>query len=157
MPAPGELSVPPKASPGGAVRSDVLAGALRDAVGRLGRRMRAERGATDLSLGQWAALRSLDSHGPMTPTELAAHEKVQPPSMTKIVARLEEHGYVTRTPDPVDRRQVVVAASKAGRALLADDRRRKDRWLSQRMRGLAPDDLAALAAALPVLEKLSRS
>jgi len=119
--------------------------------------MRAERAPSDLSLGQWAALRSLDSHGPMTPSELAAHEKVQPPSMTKIVGNLEAHGYVTRTPDPVDRRQVVVAASDAGRALLADDRRRKDKWVSQRLAALDAADRAALAAALPVLEKLSRS
>lgn len=139
------------------LRSEALAGALRDAVGRLGRRMRAERTGADLSLGQWAALRTLESHGPMTPSELAAHEKVQPPSMTKIVARLEEHGYVSRTPDPDDRRQVMVAATKAGRTLLADDRRRKDKWLSQRVRGLDANDIAALRAALPILETLSRS
>src|SRR5690348_7017341 len=135
----------------------VLAGALRDAVGRLGRRMRAERGLTELSLGQWAALRTLDSHRPMTPSELAAHEKVQPPSMTRIIAKLEEHGYVTRTPDPTDGRQVVVAATAEGRALLVDDRRRKDKWLSQRLTTLTAADRAALAAALPALEKLSRS
>lgn len=141
-----------------ATRPDAaLAGSLRDAIGRLGRRMRAERAPADLSLGQWAALRTLDSHGPRTPSELAAHEKVQPPSMTKILANLEAHGYVTRTPDPVDRRQVVVAASAEGRALLADDRRRKDRWVSQRLTTLEPSERAALAAALPILEKLSRS
>jgi DNA-binding MarR family transcriptional regulator len=134
-----------------------LAGALRDAVGRLGRRMRAERPATDLSLGQLAALRTLERHGPMTASELAAHEKVQPPSMTRIVAALEAHGYLTRTPDPIDRRQVVVAASAAGRAVLTEDRRRKDAWLSQRLRALDPDDIAVLAAAVPVLEKLSRA
>src|SRR3954447_26522843 len=133
-----------------------LAGSLRDAVGRLGRRMRAERAGSDLALGQWAALRTLESHGPMTPSELAAHEKVQPPSMTKIFARLEEHGYVGRTPDPLDRRQVVLAATSVGRSLLADDRRRKDKWLSQRLQTLDPTERAALAAALPVLEKLSR-
>jgi DNA-binding MarR family transcriptional regulator len=77
--------------------------------------------------------------------------------MTKIVAALEEHGYVTRTPDPVDRRQVVIAASAAGRALLADERRRKDKWLSQRINSLDPTERAALSAALPILEKLSRS
>src|SRR5437588_7571348 len=130
-------------------RSDAgLAGALRDAVGRLGRRMRAERAATDLSLGQLAALRTLDRHGPMTPSELAAHEKVQPPSMTRIIASLEAHGYLTRTPDPLDRRQVVVTASAEGRSLLAEDRRRKDVWLSQRLRALDSDDLAVLAAAV---------
>jgi len=134
-----------------------LAGSLRDAVGRLGRRMRAERTRSDLSLGQWAALRTLESHGPMTPSELAAHEKVQPPSMTRVIARLEEHGYVTRTPDPSDRRQVVVSATDAGRVLLVDDRRRKDKWLSQRLTMLTTTERDALAAALPVLEKLSRS
>src|SRR5690349_17092831 len=98
-------------SPLAATRSDTgLTGALRDAVGRLSRRMRAERADTDLSLGQLAALRTLERHGPMTPTELAAHEKVQPPSMTRILAGLDAHGYVTRTPDAVDRRQVSVAA-----------------------------------------------
>lgn len=140
------------------VRTDAaLAGALRDAIGRLGRRMRAARGPSDLSLGQWAALRTLDSHGPMTPSELAAHERVQPPSMTKILAKLEEHGFITRTPDPTDRRQVVVAASAAGRDLLDDDRRRKDKWLSQQLATLDPHERAALAAALPALEKLFRS
>ena len=119
--------------------------------------MRAERALTDLSLGQWAALRTLDIHGPMTPGELAAHEKVQPPSMTRIVAKLDEHGYVTRTPDPTDGRQVVVAATAEGRALIADDRRRKDKWLSQRLTTLSAADRAALAGAVPVLEKLSRS
>jgi DNA-binding MarR family transcriptional regulator len=141
-----------------AARTDAaLSGALRDAIGRLGRRLRAERGESELSLGQWAALRALDSHGPMTPSELAAHEKVQPPSMTRIVALLEERGHVTRTPHPVDRRQVVVAASAAGRALLAEDRRRKDRWISKRLGMLTDDERAALAAALPILEKLSRA
>jgi len=134
-----------------------LAGALRDAVGRLSRRMRAQRAVTDLSLGQLAALRTLDLHGPMTASELAAHEKVQPPSMTRIVAALESHGYLTRTPDPLDRRQVVVAASPGGKAMLAEERRRKDVWLSQRLRALDADDLAVLAAAVPVLEKLSRA
>jgi DNA-binding MarR family transcriptional regulator len=130
---------------------------LRDAIGRIGRRMRAERAPSDLSLGQWAALRTLDSLGPMTPSELAAHELVQPPSMTKILSNLEAHGYVTRTPDPVDRRQVVVAPSPAGRAFLADDRQRRDKWVSQRVAALDPSERAALAAALPALEKLSRS
>src|SRR3954453_451378 len=144
--------------PAASTRPDAaLAGSLRDAIRRLGRRMRAGRAATDLSLGQWAALRALESHGPMTPSELAAHEKVQPPSMTKTLARLEEHTSVSRPPDPTDRRQVVLAATPAGRELLADDRRRKDRFVSQRLQALDPDERAALAAALPVLEKLSRS
>ena len=139
-------------------RSDAaLAGALRDAVGRLGRRMRHQSPHPELSLGQLAALRSLDRHGAMTPTELAAHEKVQPPSMTKIVARLEALGYVTRAPHEADRRQVVVTISSTGRALLEDDRRRKDAWIAQRLQALDPEEVAALRAAVPVIEKLSRA
>lgn len=134
-----------------------IASALRIAVMRLARRLRTERAETSLTLTQLAALASLDRHGPMTPGELAAHEKVQPPSMTRILAALEAHDYVSRTPDPADRRQVMLAPSAHGRALLADDRRRKDKWVSQRLASLEPAERAALAAALPVLEKLSRS
>jgi DNA-binding MarR family transcriptional regulator len=134
-----------------------FAGALRDAVGRLGRRMRHQSPHPELSLGQLAALSSLERHGAMTPGELAAHEKVQPPSMTKILARLEVMGYVTREPDPDDRRQVTVRPAPSGLALLADDRRRRDAWIAQRLRSLGSEELAALRAALPVIEKLSRS
>ena len=140
-----------------AATDTALAGALRDAVGRLSRRMRHRAPHPELSLGQLAALRTLERHGPMSPGELAEHEKVQPPSMTRILARLEDSGYLTRTPDPTDRRQVVVAASPDGRSLLADDRRRRDAWIAQRLRTLSADEIAALAAAVPVLEKLSRS
>ena len=139
-------------------RSDAaLAGALRDAIGRIGRRLRHHAAHPELSLGQLAALRSLERHGPMTPTELAGHEKVQPPSMTKIVGRLLELGYVSRAPHAADRRQVVVTISPDGIALLDDDRRRRDAWLAQRLPGLTGEEVAALRAALPVLEKLSRS
>src|SRR5438270_5636303 len=103
-----------------------LAGALRDAIGRLGRRMRHHANHPELSLGQLAALRSLERHGPMSPTELAAHEKVQPPSMTKIVSRLGELGYVTRTPHAGGRRHVIVTISVTGNSLLDDVRRRRD-------------------------------
>lgn len=134
-----------------------IAGALRDAVGRLGRRMRHQSPHPELSLGQLAALRSLERHRSMTPGELAEHEKVQPPSMTKILARLEATGYIIRAPHPDDRRQVTLRPSPAGLALLADDRRRRDAWIAQRLRSLDPDELAALRAAVPVLEKLSRA
>jgi DNA-binding MarR family transcriptional regulator len=134
-----------------------FAGALRDAVGRLGRRMRHQSPHPELSLGQLAALRSLERHGAMTPGELAGHEKVQPPSMSKILARLEETGHVVRAPHPDDRRQALVRPSPSGLALLAEDRRRRDAWIAQRLRALDPDEMAALRAALPVLEKLSRA
>jgi DNA-binding MarR family transcriptional regulator len=134
-----------------------LASELRTTVMRLARRLRNQRADTSLSLGQLAALGSLDRHGPMTPSELAGHERVQPPSMTRIVAALEGGGLVTRTDHPTDRRQVLVAVSPAGKALLRDDRRRRDAWLARRMRDLDPADLAVLRQAASVLDKLADS
>ncbi len=132
-----------------------LASELRTTVMRLARRLRSQRADTSLSLSQIAALGTLDRHGPLTPGELAAHERVQPPSMTRVVAALELAGMVTRTDHPTDRRQVLVAVSPEGRALLRDDRRRRDAWLAQRMRDLDPADLEVLRQAARVLDRLA--
>ncbi len=134
-----------------------LASELRTTVMRLARRLRSERADTSLSLGQLAALGTLDRHGPLTPGELAAHERVQPPSMTRIVAALETERLVTRTDHPTDRRQVLVAVSPAGKAMLKDDRRRRDAWLAQRMRDLPPQDVEVLRRAASVLGRLADS
>jgi DNA-binding MarR family transcriptional regulator len=134
-----------------------LASELRTTVMRLARRLRNQRAETSMSLNQLAALGTLDRHGPLTPGELAAHERVQPPSMTRIIGKLEDAGYVTRTDHPTDRRQVLVAVSPTGRAILRDDRRRRDAWLAQRMRELSSEDLAVLRQAAAVLDRLADS
>ena len=140
-----------------AAADTALASALRLSVMRLARRMRAQRAETSLTLSQLAALATLDRHGALTPGELAAHEKVQPPSMTRLLAVLEAQGLVTRAPHPTDGRQVVVQASPAGQALLREDRRRRDAWLAQRMRTLDPEELAVLRQAATILDKLADS
>jgi DNA-binding MarR family transcriptional regulator len=134
-----------------------LASTLRLSVMRLARRMRAERADTSLTLSQLAALATLDRHGPLSPGELAAHEKVQPPSMTRLLAVLETGGYVVRSPHPTDRRQVLVAASPAGLALLKEDRRRRDAWLNRRLRDLDADEIAVLHRAAGILDRLAGS
>ena len=134
-----------------------LASELRTTVMRLARRLRAQRSDTSLSLGQLAVLGTLDRHGPLTPGELAAHERVQPPSMTRMVAALESEGLVTRTDHPTDRRQVLVAVAPSGLELLRADRRRRDAWLAQRMRDLDPADVEVLRAAAAVLNKIADS
>ena len=140
------------------MHSDVaLASELRTSVMRLARRLRRMRADTTLSLGQLAALGTLDRHGPMTPGELAAHERVQPPSMTRIVKALEETGYVARTPHPTDGRQVVVSLTASGTRLLGEDRRQREAWLAQRVRDLAPADRELLHRAAEVLDRLGRS
>jgi DNA-binding MarR family transcriptional regulator len=134
-----------------------LASELRATITRLARRLRNQRADQSMSIGRLAVLGTLDRHGPLTPGELAAHERVQPPSMTRIVAALEEAGLITRTDHPTDRRQVLVALSPGGKALLREDRRRRDAWLAQRMRELDADDLAVLRKAAAVLNRLADS
>ncbi|MGA2827015.1 MAG: MarR family transcriptional regulator [Streptosporangiaceae bacterium] len=144
-------------------RSDVgLATALRISVSRLARRLRVERAAhgmpePELSDTQFAALSALERHSAMTPGELAEYEKVQPPSMTRVIAVLEERGLVMRAPHTTDRRQVVLTVTEDGRAVVLRARRRRDEWLAKRLKELTPQERATLRAAAPILEKLSQS
>ncbi|HUB39036.1 MAG TPA: MarR family transcriptional regulator [Streptosporangiaceae bacterium] len=143
-------------------RSDAgLASALRISVSRLARRLRAERQTEglepDLSDTQLAALAALERHSAMTPGELADHEKVQPPSMTRVITVLEERGLVMRAPHASDRRQVVLTVTDYGRKVVQQSRKLREAWLAKRLRELTPQERAALRAAAPVLEKLSQS
>lgn len=124
---------------------------------RLARRLRQQRAGHGLGFGQLSVLATLDRHGAMTAGELAGHEQVRPPSMTRTLGCLHAAGYVTRTVSEADRRQVVVDITPAARELLREDRRRRDQWLSARLHELEPEQLAALAAAVPVLEVLASS
>jgi DNA-binding MarR family transcriptional regulator len=134
-----------------------LASTLRLSVMRLARRMRAQRADTMLTLSQLAALSTLDRHGALSPGELAAHEKISPPSMTRLLGVLETGGLVARTAHPTDRRQVLLAVSPAGQALLKEDRRRRDVWLAQRLQDLPADELQVLRRAAGILDRLASS
>jgi len=145
-------------------RSDAgLATALRISISRLARRLRVEQrvgvGGPEIVLSdiQLAALSALERHQAMTPGELADYEKVQPPSMTRVIVVLEERSLVQRSPHPTDRRQVILTVTDEGRTLVHRMRRRKEAWLAQRMEDLTSEELAALRAAAPVLEKLSQA
>jgi DNA-binding MarR family transcriptional regulator len=143
-------------------RSDAgLATALRISVSRLARRLRAERLTKGLEPGlsdtQLAALAALERHSAMTPGELAEHEKVQPPSMTRVITALEELGLVIRAPHQSDRRQVVLTVTDQGREVVQQTRRLREAWLARRLRELTPAERATLRAAAPILEKLSQS
>ena len=132
-----------------------LASELRTTVMRLARRLRNQRTDGTLTLSQLAALGTLARHGALTPGELATHERVQPPSMTRLIAKLEEAGLVTRADHPTDRRQVLVDISPVGLEILKADRERRDAWLAQRMRDLPPEDLEILHRAAEVLTRLA--
>jgi DNA-binding MarR family transcriptional regulator len=142
-------------------RSDAgLATSLRISVSRLARRMRAERVAQglqpELSDSQLAALAALEKRT-MTPGELAEYEKVQPPSITRVIASLEERGLIQRMPHPSDRRQVVLTVTGQGRDVVRQVRQLREAWLARRLRDLTPAEQAVLKDAVPILEKLSQS
>ena len=133
-----------------------LAVLLRDAVTRVNRRMRQTRPVGDLTHSQISALQSLDLGGALTPRELAEAERVQPPTLTRIVSRLEELGLVARTPHPSDGRQVILALSPAGRELLEGYRRTRDEWLAQRLSELSPEERDTVARAAGILSRIAR-
>ena len=132
-----------------------MAGRLRLSVTRLARQLRQQSDA-GLSPSQLSALASIDLHGPLTLGALAEHERVAAPSVTKVVAKLEAAGLVRRELDADDRRIAWASSTAAGSALLAKVRQRKTAWLAARLAGLDDDERRRLAAALDVLDALTK-
>jgi DNA-binding MarR family transcriptional regulator len=127
---------------------------LRLATARLARLLRQQAG-TGLSPSQFSVLTSIDVNRSVTLGELAAIEQVAPPTITKIVSKLEEDGLVVRSIDSRDRRVARVSISEGGRARLDHSRSRRDAWLSRRLEEVGPADVARVAGALDVLEALA--
>ena len=132
-----------------------LAHDLRLAVMRFSRRLRNQRVDTSVTLTHLAALSTLKRHGPMSPGELASHERVQPPSMNRVVVALEGMGLVTRTPHPTDGRQVVLSLTPAAETLLADEARAREAWLSGQLQQLTPAERDVLREAAVLVDKLA--
>jgi DNA-binding MarR family transcriptional regulator len=129
---------------------------LREAITRINRRLRQTRPIGDLTVAQISALQSLDSAGALTPRELAEVERVQPPTMTKIVARLDERGLVARTPHPTDGRQAILSPSPQGRRLIAEYRRMRDEWLAQRLAKLSAEERETVQRAAEILTRIAK-
>lgn len=140
-----------------ATRSTVvdLATRLRPALLRLTRMVRNQRVDMSVTLTQLSAMGSLRIHGPMSAGELATCEKVQPPSMTKVLANLEERGLVRREVHPTDRRQAIIAITAAGEQLLDSERRSRDAWLTRQLGSLSADERTLLQRVIPILDKLA--
>lgn len=133
-----------------------LAGDLALAVVRLTRHLRGGR-RTDsrVSLTQLSAMSTLSQEGAMTPGgALAAREKVQPPSMTRVIASLNDLGLVERTPHPTDGRQIIVDLSEPGRDLLRDEAQAREAWLTERLKQLDQNSLDTLRDAVVILTAL---
>jgi DNA-binding MarR family transcriptional regulator len=130
-----------------------VAARLRVSATRLARRLRKE-STGGLSPSQISALVAVSTHGPLTLGALADHERVAPPTITKVVAKLEADGLLVREADPADRRVSRVSTTAAAEALLAENRQRKTAWLTTRIHQLSPEEQARLSAALDVLDHL---
>jgi DNA-binding MarR family transcriptional regulator len=130
-----------------------LATELRLVVGRLQRRLR-QQSIGELTPSQLSALTSVEKHGPVLLGELARIEAVAPPTLTKIVGRLEELALVARQPNPADARSSHLTITASGTARLAQVRRERTAWLHERLAALTAEDRKALVAAVPVLARL---
>lgn len=150
---------PPQQEPPGPRGQDVATGSLaidlRTAVMRTSRRLRVEATGEAITPGQYTVLAVLDEDGPRTLRALAEREHVQAPSMTRIVNALAGQGFVTRSTDPDDGRQVQVDITDAGRAVLEDARNQRTAWLARRVAGLSEEDRRTLSQAARIMQELS--
>ena len=132
-----------------------LAHDLRLAVMRFSRRLRNQRVDQSITLTHLAALSTLQRHGAMSPGELASHERVQPPSMTRVVVALEGMGLVTRSPHPTDGRQVVIDLTPAAEELLTAEARAREAWLTATLQQLTAQERTVLREAAAIMDKLA--
>lgn len=126
---------------------------LRMTISRACRRLRQE-SESGLSPSLIAGLATLDAHGPLTPSQLAQHERLARPGVTRLIARLERDGLVTREPDARDGRSYRVAATPAGTALLKEARRRSRAYLFRALEQLDDEELAVIERATALLDRL---
>ncbi len=131
-----------------------LASDLRLAVLRLNRRLRAQRVDARVTLTQVSVLSTLHMHGPMTPGTLAQRERVQPPSMTRIIAGLEQLGFLDRVAHPSDGRQFIVSVSAAGLQYVNDEVHAREVWMDEQLAELTPDELDTLRAATTIIDRM---
>jgi DNA-binding MarR family transcriptional regulator len=107
-----------------------------------------------VSLTQLSALNALQTDGPLTPGQLAARERVQPPSMTRVIASLTDLGLVRREPHPTDGRQVIVSISDAGTQVIEREHEAREEWLRARLSELEPADQQTLLGAVALLNRM---
>lgn len=139
-----------------AIDADSEVALLARAALRLARRLRLEAADGALSSAALGLLATLHREGAMSGVALAAAEGLKPQSLTRLVARLDEEGFIERTPDPVDRRNLVIAITAVGRRALRDTMRRRRRWLADAIdERLDADERVALLDAAPLLLRLT--
>ncbi len=127
--------------------------ALRRASTRLALRLRAER--TGLGSTGVAVLGQLHRRGALTASEIAAAERVQPQSLTRVLASLEEQQLISRQQDTHDRRRHTIELTDRGRQLLKEHMKSSDDWLAEAIgERLNPTERAVLQLAAGILDQL---
>ena len=133
-----------------------LADALRPAVLRLARRLRQTRDeSVELTASQYSVLAALSIRGRLSMGELAAEERVRPPTTTRVVNALAERDLVRRTAAPHDARQSLVELTDAGRTLLLANQKLRAEWLAERLADLDQAELDQLRTAVPLLSRVA--
>jgi DNA-binding MarR family transcriptional regulator len=133
-----------------------VADALRPVLLRVGRELRREARAEGISPEQVSLIVAIKHAPGIGIRELAAHERISAPALTKHVDRLERDQLVVRTPGVDDRRRIGLALTDEGQRVLRRIRSRRTAWLASRLRGLDADELAAVTAAIGPLSRLVR-
>ena len=129
---------------------------LRTAIVRTARRLRQEAAAesSGLTPTSVAALATIERHGPMTPSEIAAIERVKRPTITRTLGCLEREGLIDRAADPQDGRSALVSVNGAGRERLRRQRGRKNAYRARRMKDLSAEEVETLERAAAILERM---
>lgn len=136
------------------IRNTPFATDLRLACMRISRRVRFESGSDSIAPHRFSVLVRVEE-GAQTPRELAQLERVSAPSMSRTVAALAEEGLIARADDPEDGRSVIVSLTAAGRAVIREQRRRRDLWLGQRVAKLSPEEQDILRRATAILARVA--
>jgi DNA-binding MarR family transcriptional regulator len=134
-----------------------LAASLRGTVMRVARRLRSERVDGSLGLAALVALGTIESHEPLTASELAAAERLQPSSTTRLISVLEKHGFIVRDRDPADGRQSILRMTPAGREVVATERERRQEWLAHVLDGFTTEERDQLRAVIPLLHRIGEA
>ena len=133
-----------------------IATLMRDGINRLNRRLRQVRPIGELTQSQLSALTSIELAGALTPRDLADVERVRPPTMTRVIAKLESKGLIQRTPHPTDGRQVILSATAAGHEVFVEHGRVRDEWLTTRVIALPAEEQETLHVAAEILKRLAK-
>jgi DNA-binding MarR family transcriptional regulator len=132
-----------------------LATMLRPLLLRVTRNLRSQRVDGSVTLAELAALHTVRKDGPMTARELADREGVRPPTMSKVLAKLEGLKLITREPHPTDKRQFLLVVTEAGADFVEAENRSRTAWLSKQLSSLTQEERMLLLMAVPVLAKIA--